>query len=200
MPGPVGMTCRPPSRRKSSALGLGRAVRRRGSPASPGTLRRPLLHSSLTGTRDTGNPLPVCHLRRRAAVSPLLRGRGHGLAPSAPPSQCVAMSRSVEDRDHPGLHDWRRGGITINDPEQGNSHHSMRDRIADLFDDASASLEVRSVVLSAAGDRHFCTGAHRRPASGHRSPDRPVHRSGCRATPPASSSGAGSGSSCHPRL
>lgn len=51
--------------------------------------------------------------------------------------------------------------ITMNAPEMGNSlNASMRDRIADHFDWASADLAVRAVVLTGAGERHFCTGAN----------------------------------------
>jgi 2-(1,2-epoxy-1,2-dihydrophenyl)acetyl-CoA isomerase len=51
--------------------------------------------------------------------------------------------------------------ITIDRPDIGNSLSGfMRDRLADLFLDASADLAVRAVVLGAAGDRHFCTGAN----------------------------------------
>ncbi len=51
--------------------------------------------------------------------------------------------------------------VTINRPDIGNSLTApMRDRIADLFDEASADLGVRCVVLTGAGDRHFCTGAN----------------------------------------
>jgi 2-(1,2-epoxy-1,2-dihydrophenyl)acetyl-CoA isomerase len=50
--------------------------------------------------------------------------------------------------------------ITINAPDQGNAlTMSRRDRLTALFQQASASLAVRAVVLTAAGDRHFCTGA-----------------------------------------
>lgn len=51
--------------------------------------------------------------------------------------------------------------ITIDAPSQGNSlTGSMRDTLADFFDWASADLNVRVVVLTGAGDRHFCTGAN----------------------------------------
>lgn len=51
--------------------------------------------------------------------------------------------------------------ITINDPERGNALDStMRDQLADWFDWASADLSVRVVVLTGAGQRHFCTGAN----------------------------------------
>jgi 2-(1,2-epoxy-1,2-dihydrophenyl)acetyl-CoA isomerase len=50
--------------------------------------------------------------------------------------------------------------ITINAPEQGNAlTGARRDRLAELFHDASSDLAVRAVVLTAAGERHFCTGA-----------------------------------------
>ena len=50
--------------------------------------------------------------------------------------------------------------VTINRPEAGNSLTAqMRDRLGDVFDELSASLAVRAIILSGAGDRHFCTGA-----------------------------------------
>ncbi len=56
----------------------------------------------------------------------------------------------------------------------------QRNRIIDLLDDANADVAVRAVVLTAAGDRAFCTGAdlrvdrpvtHARPEG---APERPV--------------------------
>jgi 2-(1,2-epoxy-1,2-dihydrophenyl)acetyl-CoA isomerase len=50
--------------------------------------------------------------------------------------------------------------ITIDRPDAGNSlTASMRDSLADTFGELSATLGVRAVVLTGAGDRHFCTGA-----------------------------------------
>jgi 2-(1,2-epoxy-1,2-dihydrophenyl)acetyl-CoA isomerase len=50
--------------------------------------------------------------------------------------------------------------ITINRPEAGNSLTAqMRDSLAGIFDELSATLGVRAIVLTGAGDRHFCTGA-----------------------------------------
>lgn len=50
--------------------------------------------------------------------------------------------------------------VTINAPGQGNAlDAAMRDRITELMEWASADLAVRCVVLGAAGERHFCTGA-----------------------------------------
>lgn len=50
--------------------------------------------------------------------------------------------------------------ITLDRPEAGNSLTAeMRDHLADTFDELSATLGVRAVVLTGAGDRHFCTGA-----------------------------------------
>lgn len=50
--------------------------------------------------------------------------------------------------------------ITINAPDQGNAlSGERRDRLAQLVRRASDSLAVRAVVLGAAGERHFCTGA-----------------------------------------
>lgn len=50
--------------------------------------------------------------------------------------------------------------VTIDRPDAGNSLTAeMRDHLADTFDELSATLGVRAVVLTGAGDRHFCTGA-----------------------------------------
>jgi 2-(1,2-epoxy-1,2-dihydrophenyl)acetyl-CoA isomerase len=50
--------------------------------------------------------------------------------------------------------------ITIDRPTAGNSlTAAMRDHLADTFDELSATLGVRAVVLTGAGDKHFCTGA-----------------------------------------
>jgi 2-(1,2-epoxy-1,2-dihydrophenyl)acetyl-CoA isomerase len=50
--------------------------------------------------------------------------------------------------------------ITIDQPAAGNSLTGfMRDRMTDLFGEASADLAVRVVVLGASG-KHFCTGAN----------------------------------------
>jgi 2-(1,2-epoxy-1,2-dihydrophenyl)acetyl-CoA isomerase len=57
-------------------------------------------------------------------------------------------------------HDGPIARITLNRPEAGNSlTPDMRDHLADVFDELSATLGVRAVVLTGAGDRHFCTGA-----------------------------------------
>jgi 2-(1,2-epoxy-1,2-dihydrophenyl)acetyl-CoA isomerase len=50
--------------------------------------------------------------------------------------------------------------ITIDRPDAGNSLTAeMRDHLADTFDELSATLGVRAVVLTGTGERHFCTGA-----------------------------------------
>jgi len=50
--------------------------------------------------------------------------------------------------------------ITLNRPEAGNSlTPDQRNYMITLLDRASADLAVRAVVITAAGDRHFCTGA-----------------------------------------
>jgi len=78
----------------------------------------------------------------------------------------------------------RDGGvtwITLNRPESGNAlTPDQRNRIIELLDDANGDVSVRAVVLTAAGDRAFCTGAdlrvdrperHERPTG---APERPV--------------------------
>jgi 2-(1,2-epoxy-1,2-dihydrophenyl)acetyl-CoA isomerase len=50
--------------------------------------------------------------------------------------------------------------VTINRPDAGNSLTAeMRDSLADIFEELSATLGVRAIVLTGAGERHFCTGA-----------------------------------------
>jgi 2-(1,2-epoxy-1,2-dihydrophenyl)acetyl-CoA isomerase len=50
--------------------------------------------------------------------------------------------------------------ITLNRPEAGNAlTPAQRNYLITLFDRASADLAVRAVVITAAGQRHFCTGA-----------------------------------------
>src|SRR5688500_18728909 len=50
--------------------------------------------------------------------------------------------------------------ITLNQPETGNAlTWEMRERVGDLFEQASADLAVRAVVVTCAGDK-FCTGAN----------------------------------------
>jgi len=52
------------------------------------------------------------------------------------------------------------GWITLNRPEAGNSiTPAVRDRMIELLNGASASFDARAVVIGAAGERHFCTGA-----------------------------------------
>ena len=50
--------------------------------------------------------------------------------------------------------------ITIDRADAGNSLSAeMRDHLSDTFDELSATLGVRAIVLTGAGDRFFCTGA-----------------------------------------
>jgi 2-(1,2-epoxy-1,2-dihydrophenyl)acetyl-CoA isomerase len=50
--------------------------------------------------------------------------------------------------------------ITLNRPDAGNAMTgAMRDQISEWVHDASADLFVRVVVIGAAGDKAFCTGA-----------------------------------------
>ena len=50
--------------------------------------------------------------------------------------------------------------VTIDRPDAGNSLTAeIRDHLADTFDELSATLGVRAVVLTGAGEKHFCTGA-----------------------------------------
>jgi 2-(1,2-epoxy-1,2-dihydrophenyl)acetyl-CoA isomerase len=50
--------------------------------------------------------------------------------------------------------------LTLNRADSGNAiPYYVRDRLIEHFRDAHADLAVRAIVLTAAGERHFCTGA-----------------------------------------
>ena len=50
--------------------------------------------------------------------------------------------------------------LTINRPDKGNAiPYYVRDALIDAFRDAHHDVSVRAVVLTSAGNRHFCTGA-----------------------------------------
>ena len=50
--------------------------------------------------------------------------------------------------------------LTINRADKGNAiPFYVRDMLIDAFRNAHWDLGVRAVVLTAAGERHFCTGA-----------------------------------------
>ena len=50
--------------------------------------------------------------------------------------------------------------ITINNPDKANAiSPQMRDRMAEIFESLNGQFDARSVVLTATGDRFFCTGA-----------------------------------------
>jgi len=70
--------------------------------------------------------------------------------------------------------------LTINRPEAGNAlTPDLRNQMIAALAEASEDLNVRVVVLAAAGGRHFCTGADLRapqppgPAKPEGAPDRP---------------------------
>ena len=50
--------------------------------------------------------------------------------------------------------------LTINRADKGNAiPYYVRDRLTQWFWDAHSDLDVRAIVLTGAGERHFCTGA-----------------------------------------
>ncbi len=50
--------------------------------------------------------------------------------------------------------------LTINRAQAGNAiPFYVRDRLIELFRDAHTNLAVRAIVLTGAGEKHFCTGA-----------------------------------------
>ncbi len=70
--------------------------------------------------------------------------------------------------------------LTVNRADKGNAiPYYVRDRLIAAFRDAHADLAVRAIVLTAAGERHFCTGAdlsvpQPSPANPEGAPDRVV--------------------------
>jgi len=67
-----------------------------------------------------------------------------------PTSPCDLLAR-VEDQVL-----W----LTLNRPDAGNAiTPAVRNRLIEHLDAANSSFEVRAIVLTASGDRHFCTGA-----------------------------------------
>lgn len=70
--------------------------------------------------------------------------------------------------------------LTINRADKGNAiPWYVRDRLIQHFRDAHSDLAVRCVVLTAAGEKHFCTGAdltvpNPMPAKPDGAPERPV--------------------------
>jgi len=64
--------------------------------------------------------------------------------------------------------------LTINRPAAGNAiTPDVRNAIIDHLADASASTEVRAVVLTATGEKHFCTGADLRASRAAPPPPKP---------------------------
>jgi 2-(1,2-epoxy-1,2-dihydrophenyl)acetyl-CoA isomerase len=85
---------------------------------------------------------------------------GLALTPCQTPGYDPAMTTpTIEEQV---THTVERGvaWITLNRPEAGNAlTPAQRNYLITLFDRASADLAVRAVVITAAGERHFCTGA-----------------------------------------
>lgn len=63
--------------------------------------------------------------------------------------------------------------LVLNRPAAGNSFNTSLQRLlVDAFEGASGDRDVRAVVLTAAGDRHFCTGPDLRDPELAPDPDR----------------------------
>src|SRR5437764_1450075 len=73
------------------------------------------------------------------------------------------MATSETDTDTDLLYELTPSGvawITLNRPDAGNAvTPQQRNDMAQLLTAASGDLNVRCIVITAAGDRHFCTGA-----------------------------------------
>jgi 2-(1,2-epoxy-1,2-dihydrophenyl)acetyl-CoA isomerase len=88
------------------------------------------------------------------------------------------MTVSDVDVDQELLAETRDGvlRLTINRPDAGNAiTPALRNRMIEHLSAANGSFDVRAIVLSAAGEKHFCTGADLRAG---------------RATPPPKPEGA----------
>jgi 2-(1,2-epoxy-1,2-dihydrophenyl)acetyl-CoA isomerase len=99
--------------------------------------------------------------------------------------RCSAVSDPARAGDEPdeALLVEDEGGvrrITLNRPDAANSlTPGQRDALIEALQEASALVAVRVVVIGAAGDRHFCTGADLRasrpaPPRPADAPERPV--------------------------
>ena len=71
--------------------------------------------------------------------------------------------------------------LTLNRPDAGNAiTPAVRNRMIEHLSEASSSFDVRAIVLTAAGEKHFCTGADLRagraapPPRPEGAPERPV--------------------------
>ena len=63
--------------------------------------------------------------------------------------------------------------LTINRPDSGNAiTPDVRNRIIDHLAEANESYDIRAVVITASGEKHFCTGADLR-AGGAQPPPKP---------------------------
>jgi 2-(1,2-epoxy-1,2-dihydrophenyl)acetyl-CoA isomerase len=75
-------------------------------------------------------------------------------------SDLGANGQRVESRDVVRTIEGGVAWIVLNRPDAGNAMTAaMRDQISSWLDEASADLAVRVVVITAAGDKAFCTGA-----------------------------------------
>ena len=64
--------------------------------------------------------------------------------------------------------------LTLNRPDAGNSlTREQRSHILDLLEEAGSDLGVRAIVLTASGERHFCTGGDLRVAAATEEPPKP---------------------------
>ncbi len=111
---------------------------------------------------------------------------GTGTAPRCGGPRCVGGTQVTEpegtkvdvDVDQELLAEIRDHvlWLTINRPDAGNAiTPALRNRMIEHLNDASGSFDVRAIVLTAAGEKHFCTGADLRTG---------------RATPPPKPEGA----------
>jgi 2-(1,2-epoxy-1,2-dihydrophenyl)acetyl-CoA isomerase len=66
--------------------------------------------------------------------------------------------------------------LTLNRPDAGNALTAeQRGIMLELLEDAAGDLDVRAIVLTASGDRHFCTGGDLRVAATPGEPRSPKH-------------------------
>jgi 2-(1,2-epoxy-1,2-dihydrophenyl)acetyl-CoA isomerase len=86
----------------------------------------------------------------------------------------------MSDEVHYTVEDNGVAWLMLNRPDAGNALTPVqRGEIQDILEDAAADLHVRAIVLTATGDRHFCTGGDLRaarpePTKPPGAPDRPI--------------------------
>ena len=169
------------ARGRPAAGGAGAAGRRsrrpRRRPHEDATVgRRPVGRGGRGGRQPAAGGAEWCSCGRRPGRAGLIGRQGRTTRRPMSDTNESPVGDDLIRRIEDGIC-W----ITLNRPDAGNAMTQfMRDQIADWVMDASSDLFVRVVVITAAGEKAFCTGADLR---GGRLPPGPSPR-----MPPTTSS------------